>query len=83
MSKILINLSIPAIADSCDIWIPDFLEVRALIPMLANVVTEHSAGRYTSSGQEFLCYVEKNQVLEGTSRIQDCGIQNGDHLMLF
>ena len=39
MSKILINLSIPAIADSCDIWIPDFLEVKALIPMLANVVT--------------------------------------------
>ena len=83
MSKILIKLSIPAIADSCDIWIPDFLEVKALIPMLANVVTEHSAGRYTSSGQEFLCYVEKNQVLEGNSRIKYCGIQNGDHLMLF
>ena len=83
MSKILINLSIPAISDSCDIWIPDFLEVQALIPMLANVVTEHSSGRYTSSGQEFLCYVEKNQVLEGTARIQDCSIQNGDHLMLF
>ena len=83
MAKMLINLTIPAISESYDLNVPDFLCVRFLIPVLVDAISELSAGRYVSSGREYLCCLDHNRKLDPDSTIRENGIQNGDHLFIF
>lgn len=83
MAKILVNLTIPALSESYDLLIPDFLKIRVLMPMVADAVTELSSGQYISSGKESLCCRELSKALDQGSTLRECGITNGDHLYLF
>lgn len=83
MAKILVNLTIPAISESYDLLIPDFVKVRTLIPVLTQTIEELAPERYRPSGKEFLCSRESEKVLDKNTTLRDNGIQNGDHLMIF
>ena len=83
MAKILVNLTIPALSESFDLRIPDFLRIRVLVPLLADAVTDLSSGRYISSGKETLCCREQKTVLDPGKTVRECGLHNGDHLFLF
>jgi len=83
MAKVLVNLTVPAISESYDVLIPDFMRVRALINVLTELVTDLSSGQYVASGKECLCSREYSRTLELHTTIRECGIKNGDHLYLF
>lgn len=83
MAKLLVNLSVPSICESYDILIPDFMRIRVLTPILAGLVAELSSDRYVVSGKECLCIREHSKSLDRRSTVKECGIRNGDHLLLF
>ena len=83
MAKLLVNISIPAISESYDLRVPDFLKIRTLVPMIVESVVELSAKRYVPSGEEYLCVLEQGRVLSHNHTVAESGIKNGDHLYLF
>lgn len=83
MAKILVNLMVPAIDSSYDLFIPDDMRIRLLTNLLAGEVAEISEGAFFPSGGECLCDREQNRTLEASSTVRDAGIRSGDHLLLF
>lgn len=82
MRKILISLSVPSISISHDVYIPKFLRIEEVIPLLVQAAEDLSDSRYVSSGQEVLCLQEKNIILSHNLTIEQHDIKNGDHLVL-
>lgn len=82
MEKILVSLRIPALSISSDVYIPDFLKIKEIIPLLVQAVEELSDQQYVSSRKEILCLQEKNISLQSEATLREYGVKNGDHLIL-
>lgn len=83
MAKILVNLMVPAIDSSYDLFIPDDMRIRQLTNLLAGEVAEISEGAFFLSGSECLCSREQNRTLDASFTVRDAGVRNGEHLLLF
>ena len=82
MSKILVNLSVPAASESIDVLVPDFLRIRTLVPLLVDSITDLKSAQYIASNQECLCCQELHCILDPMRTVKECGIKNGYHLYL-
>ncbi len=78
----MLSISIPAISQKYDLWIPADIPLKTAVPLIANTVEELSNHRYVASGNEKLCSAEKNTVLKSDVIFAQYGIQNGDHLIM-
>ncbi len=78
---ILIDLTIPALSQKCDVLLPDFLTVRELTPLIVQAVEDMSDRRYHPSGGELLC--GEFGSLDPRFTLHQHNIQNGDQLWLF
>lgn len=65
-----------------DILVPSFLRIRNITVLIAKTVENLSNHIYVSSGDEYLCSVEKNILLRPNATLDKYGIQNGDHLIM-
>ncbi len=80
--KILVNVYIPAISESYDILVPNFLRIKSVISLIAKTVEGLSEHLYVASGEECLCSVEKSILLRSNTTLERYGIKNGDHLIM-
>lgn len=80
--KVLVNISIPAISQKYDVFIPNDLRIKNVLTMIAQTVENLSDHLYVASGRECLCSVEKGIMLRNSATLEKYGIQNGDHLIL-
>lgn len=78
MEKVLINLYVPSIGESFDVYIPVFLTVKEIILLLAKAIENLSDGRYLSSGQEILCLKNRNMILTETHLLEDYAVRTGE-----
>lgn len=81
-NKVLVCLEVPSVFQEYEVYLPDFLAVKELIPLLVRAVKELSGQRYVSSGQEFLCSKTGGFLLDEDATLFGYGIGSGDHLML-
>ena len=82
MEKLLIALRVPALGETYDLSVPDFLPVGQLISMLAQALADLSGGEYISSGQALLCRAEARGILNPGHTLGEYRIQNGEELLL-
>ena len=82
MEKILVRLIIPAIEQEHDMYIPGSLTVSELTALIVRAVNEISGHSYVSSGNEVLCYRERDILLDPGMTAFDYDINNGDHIVL-
>lgn len=82
MEKVLIDLFVPAIEVHFDVFIPTFLHINTIIELLGKAIENMSNGEYVSSGQELLCSVDRQQVLNFELTLRDYDVKNGESLML-
>ena len=82
MEKVLVRLEVPAIPESYDVWVPDFLLIKEIIPLLIKSIEELSGYIYRSSGTEQICSCENRKVLEENKTLKSYGVKNGQHLLL-
>ena len=82
MEKVLVNLFVPSLGERYDVYIPTFLRVEEITSLLAKTMVDLSAHQYVSSGEEFLCSIDQNQLLRQERTLADYDIVNGEHLML-
>lgn len=80
--KILVNLSVPAISQSYDIFLPDFMRAAQLVPLIVSAVEELSDNMFISSHNELICFSEKGTLLDLEMSLKQSGVRNGDHLIL-
>jgi len=81
-SKVLVRMDVPTIYKSFEVLIPRHLSVKEILPLIIKAVSELSEGIYVTSNHEFLCCIDQNTLLDEDARLEDYGIQNGDHLLL-
>lgn len=82
MRKILICLVIPSVGRKYEIYVPNFVKICELIPLLSEAAAELTGHLYSSSGAEILCSVEQKIVLDGNRTLNDYLIGDGDHLVM-
>lgn len=81
MDKLLVNIYIPALEKNYDMFIPNFLPIGTVIELIGQMIEEVSDHKYISSGQEFLCFVDKNILLKQNMTLQEYGVRNGEHML--
>lgn len=82
MSKVLIALEVPGIAERFDLFVPTFLTIEALVPLLIRGLREQFPDRYAPSGHEVLCMTEHGGVLNVRNTLSDYAVGNGDHIYM-
>ena len=82
MEKVLVNLFVPSLDENFDIYIPKFLTVGEITPLIAQMMEELTQHRYMSSGQEIICSIEQNTVLHREYTLSDYSIKHGEHILL-
>ena len=80
--KVLVSVFVPAIGETYDVLIPDFLPVEEVIPLLVNDIEFLSNNRYISTGQELLCQRETNTVFSTSENLGAYHLKNGEQLAL-
>lgn len=81
-TKVLVELDIPALGEHYDVMLPTIVPVADIIHLLSNNVNDLSITEYVPSGQEFLCYKEKQLIFKMDRTLESYGVQNGDHLAM-
>lgn len=82
MDKILVNLFIPSVQESYDLFVPVDMEISGLIALLAEGVFELSNNRYGISGKEQLILRGQESPMNPAHTLEDYGVQDGAELVL-
>ena len=81
MSKILIELYVPAITSTYDIYVPANAHVATLLPLFDSAVKNLSHGLYASSNA-VLCCGDTGIIFSSRMTVKDMNLKNGSRLML-
>ena len=82
MDKVLINLFIPTINKSFDLFVPTDLAIRELTKVIVKGVVYMSEDAYFASDKEMLILAEPEILLDPEFTLADYGVKNGARLML-
>ncbi len=82
MDKILIRLSVPALGEEFDLFVPVKLKIGFLTRILAEGVSELSSGRYNLSGEEMLNQRTPARLLDPRKTLAEYGVEEGADLVL-
>lgn len=80
--KLLVELTIPSVGESVDVWIPDFIPIGEVIRMAVRAVSLLTEQRYVPSGSECLCLKKGSRLLHPDCSLADYGVRHGDSLIL-
>ncbi|WP_138755921.1 methyltransferase [Paenibacillus sinopodophylli] len=82
MDKFLIEVYIPALNRSYDVYIPTLTKLHEVEALLAAAITELSDGYFTAGQDTMLCDQESGILLDINQSAIELGLQNGSRLML-
>ena len=82
MEKVLIHLSVPAVQESFDLFIPQEITIKQIITSMTEGIFEMTHHRYTASGKEMLILEDSTVPLCPENTLNQYGIQDGEHLII-
>lgn len=82
MSKILVEVRVPAAGTSSDVWIPYESRMRDVLEMLKVIFAEEAGSGFTPTTSTVLCDGMSGVPLDIGSSAQELGLRNGSVLML-
>ncbi|MGN0179455.1 MAG: methyltransferase [Monoglobaceae bacterium] len=82
MDKVLVNIYVPIINTSYDMFIPLTLRMYEALDMVKKAVTEMSDGRFIANANNVICSRNDGTVLNINLSVFELGIKNGSRLML-
>ncbi len=82
MEKLLIHLYVPALMRDYDLFVPQNVPIRKLIPVLTDGISQLSLKKYNASGLECLMSSDGNAPLHPDKTLADYGIRDGAMLLL-
>lgn len=82
MGKLLVQISVPAISAQFDIWVPDFLPIRELTPLIVEALEQMTRNAYASSRREVLCLTNPQRILPEDGTLKSLGVRSSEKLLL-
>lgn len=80
-NKILITVKVPMIEKEYDIYIPVSKNIKIVSELLVNTINELSEGHFPRKENVSLL-MSDGTVLKNTNIVKECGIKNGDIIVL-
>lgn len=80
-NKILVTVVVPMIEEKYDIYVPISKNVKVTINLLSKTINELSEG-YFPIKDKYTLMNDKGIALGEASILKDCGVKNGDKLIL-
>ena len=81
-NKVLVNLSVPEISSSYDVYLPINKKIGTIIVLLNKAINELSGGEYNFDGNNSLYNVETKARYEADVLLYNTDIRNGTKLLL-
>ena len=81
MNKILITVKVPMIEKNFDIRIPISKNIGITTNLLVNTINELSEGHYPKK-QDAVIMLSDGTVLDKSIVVKDCGLKNGDTIVM-
>lgn len=82
MEKILINVYVPIIEDSYDMFIPQHLKIFEVLELVKKAIAELSDGRFIPNDDNIIALRKDGEILNINMSVYELGICNGSQLML-
>ncbi len=83
MKKTLVGLSVPAIQEQFDLFVPVNMDITELVKLLVEGVGELYSGHYIPSEMNLLTMKEPDLLLQPGKTLEDYGAADGTQLVLF
>ena len=81
MNKILVTVKVPMIEKNYDIRIPISKNIGITTNLLVNTINELSEGHYPKK-QDAVIMLGDGTILDKNQVIKDCGLKNGDTIIM-
>ena len=82
MDKALVEIFVPVINASYDIFIPLGSQVYEVLELIKKAVTEMSDGLFIANQSTSVCYRSNGEIININLSVYESGIRNGSKLML-
>jgi len=82
MDKVLVEVFVPALGQSFDVFIPLQSPMSQVLELLKKAVTELSDGRFRADESTILCNRADGAIININLSVYELQIQNGSKLML-
>ena len=82
MEKVLVEIFVPALQKSFDVFLPLTGKMSEVQTLVAGALSRLSEGKYLASKDSILCDAKTGTIYDINATIQDLGIQNGSKMML-
>ncbi len=82
MDKVLVNIYIPIINRSFDMYIPVQIQLAEVVAMIQKAVSELSEGQFYADQSNSLCRRDSGEVLDVNKSAIELAITTGSKLML-
>ncbi len=82
MTKILVEVMLPAAEKQFDVYIPLESSIREIIRMLEAALTELSSGKFEAENNSILCDAATGEILHPDNMVWESKIKNGSRLIL-
>jgi len=82
MEKILVEIYVPVLNTSYDVFIPQRLPMYEVLELIKKAVFEMSEGRFVSNNSTAICNKSDGTILNINLSVCELGLKNGSKLML-
>lgn len=82
MNKVLVEVFVPVINTSYDVFIPGASQMSEVLELLKRAVSDLSNGRFIATDETTVCYRENGAIININMSVYELGIHNGSKLML-
>ena len=82
MSKVLVEVMLPAADRTYDVYIPLESKTSEVIKLLSGMFAEMAEGKYQATDSDILCDAETGTIFDVNRIIAELGIKNGSRLLL-
>lgn len=80
--KALVEISVPAINQTYDVYIPLDCKMRDVLTLVSHTIKELSDGFFLPNAETVLCDFESGQIFDNNMFINELQIFNGSKLLL-
>ena len=82
MSKILVEVYLPVLHQSFDVYIPLTMQLHSVEPLLLKAIQEVTNGYYDYAQQAVICDRDTGEILDINQTALELSLQNGSRLMI-
>lgn len=82
MDKVLVEIFVPVLDRSFDIFIPRTSSMAQVLELVKKAVKEMSDGRFITNENTAICYRENGTIININLSVYELEIRNGSKLML-